>query len=820
MNANKGLKSNNNNSNSPLNSFIQKNLKNYNIQCKGIFCSKCYSIAFMNIFQEKEAEEIFIELTCAKKHIEKLSLSNFLNDYQKYYKKECPICHFNSNINKLLYCITCKKIFCTKCKNSHYFGKNEQEHNIERFIFKDKKCKEHNFKLNEYYCSTCIKYLCQLCLKNGHIHHDIINLYFNIDKKKEQLKSIIEKEENQNKMELKECNELIVKINNQFKHIIEREKKISNIKKCIINNYVMNVSCYKIRKNLKLIEKSFYNKEKVKLIISKVSKKFEVNYNNCLKGNNKKSQKKKEKIETKAHNNIDYQKKSVDKIFENSHIKKIKKDDPINVINSSSNNCLSSSLNQKLEYHSNSILKNSNFNKIVIIVDDSNTHIKDNNNINYKDENQYDNTSLTSIEENSTFYNMEAPPFYNNYIRLIKTNFLNYPKIEDNNKKFNIQKLEEYANKKELMKEDNDQKKYYKIIQTKKNIKNIFCLSHNNIIISYDIQESNNLSIYKIIHDEKEFITMKHLKYINVINEPINDINKYKDESILICSNKNITIIKIINHEKGEYIKLFKYTNNNSNLIDKSLKKSTFKICLPLSNTNFITCAKINSLIYWKKIEEKEEYKLQIINIAICDIFSMKEIKKNLIVLAFKCETNNYNNTFFLLYLEIDNHNIMKVIAKKHIQNELSEDKNAIQKINDSFFLVILNKIGFLIIDSNKKEIIKKTFFNSSSILVLESIIFDEYLYNFVIEKNNQENKITFKQYKSKIEEIYKDKMKMEPGKDFFLNFKNNLNKIGIFFEKKENNNQKFINNEDENLTIEIVLVFGYNKIIIFDYYP
>lgn len=69
--------------------------------------------------------------------------------------------------------------------------------------------------------------------------------------------------------------------------------------------------------------------------------------------------------------------------------------------------------------------------------------------------------------------------------------------------------------------------------------------------------------------------------------------------------------------------------------------------------------------------------------------------------------------------------------------------------------------------------------------------------------------------------------MKFKSGKDFLLNFKNQINKIGIFFEKNEiniiNNINKYVPNNSTvigNFTVEVVLVVGEDKIIIFNYYP
>ena len=843
MNGNNAIQNNNTQAkkNNPLKSSEEKNRKNNDDEHKAIICSLCYSLSSINIIKENENEEIFIELTCRNNHTQKMPIKNFLDSYQNYFIKKCQICNMNININKLLYCFFCKEIFCVNCREKHLSKLNKKNNHLYKiFILKEKNCLKHKFKINEYYCITCEKYLCKDCLPIAHFNHNIKNLYSVLDHKNK-LKNIIEEEENINKKNLQEFNKIIVNAKNKFRDVYNCEKIINNIKKNIINTYENNNGNFYNINNLNLIEKNFYNKKGVKYDINNLSDYFCINKNNLNKNNQiiNNNYEKKEDIKFNIKRsqrhivNID---KKLNQI-ENNEDDKSRSSSLI-----SSKSFLNTQNLENNDNNDNFKLNNLNFNQINInncdniqkneINNDSDNNDSDKNED--QEENQFENTSITSIEENNTFYKMETPLFYNNYNKIINNDSLNINKnIGGNN---DLQKIDNNNSNKNIN-EENVQKKYYKIIQTNKNIKHILCLSHNNlIIISYDVNNCNNLSIYKIHHNENNYIKLDHLKYIHIFNEPINDIDKYQDETLLICSNKVIVKIKIINYITGDYSILFRFTTSNSNINDKnsSLYNTIFKMCLPLSNTNFLICNQMNNIIYWKREKtlnsvirkEKETANiLQTLYTQNYNIFTMKEIQDNLIVASMQIETNGKKH-YSLLYLQIDNNNI-KVLDIKPIHFELNTDKNSIQKINDNYFLVLLNFVGFVIIETNKKDITKKIIDKKASFLFVESKLYKEYLYTFVIKKNIIDNNLIFKQYKCKIEDFSKDLVKFKSGKDFLLNFKNQINKIGIFFEENEiniiNNINKYVPNNSTvigNFTVEVVLVVGEDKIIIFNYYP
>lgn len=251
------------------------NLTNY----KRMFCLKCNSLFFIKIKKDTNNEEISIKLYCENNHTEIVSLNYFLNNYEKYYMKKCQNCNINLNINQLLYCYSCDKVFCEKCKDKHLIinKNNTNEHQIESFVLKKNVCKKHLFKINQFYCNKCQKYICKECLDKYHNNHNIINLYINNDKIKEKLKSNIERSENINIYQLKKFNNLINTIRNNFNEISHYKKTIVNIKKNIINNYENNHQLYNNVKNLAFIEKEFNNKKELTNNCNKLYNKFNNN---------------------------------------------------------------------------------------------------------------------------------------------------------------------------------------------------------------------------------------------------------------------------------------------------------------------------------------------------------------------------------------------------------------------------------------------------------------------------------------------------------------------------------------------------------------
>ena len=776
-------------------------------------CPKCYSFISINIINNEENQEKFVELICENNHIEKILLKTFLKNYQNYLIKECQICHFKIYINQLLYCFSCDVIFCKTCKEKHLIT-NNIVHLIELFILKDKKCKSHKFKSNEYYCYSCKKYICNECLQNLHDGHNIIKYISNNDLNKK-LKIIIEKEEHYKKMEIHQLNKLILKINQKFQEINDFNQAIEIIKKNILKTYETNKLNYNICQSLNIINSELYNKKKLKYNINKLNQKFGNNVHDIDRDSNI-NNKTYENKNIKIFNSQKVEKNNKNK-FSISHNHSIKS--KFKILNNTLNNGNTSSNLEKYFKKNNINNKEEHFIDINIILD--NISEVNNNKENLEEKNEINSmNSNPSIIENNFNFNLINNKFNSNLINnnsnIINNNNINNNSINNNSINNNgINNIKDNKNTKNFNKFC-DKKNIYKVIQTNNNIKDFFCLPHNIIIISFDNIYDNISSLNKLIYDAGKYIQIKHLKYINIFKDSINDVNSYQDGSLLICTNNGIAKIKINDYNNGDYSIVFRYNLNNYKDLENKplLSNSNLKICLPLSNKNFITCNEMKSITYWKKEKsdnlEEDHYNLQTINVKNFSLNSMKEIADDLIVINMQGQINN-KNSYNLLYLKIDKDNIIKIIDNKIMMIKLNTSKNTIQKINDNYFLALLYN-GFIIIDILKREICR-TFINKDSlILFLETKLYGEYLYNFILERKNINNKLIFKSYKNKISDIHNNKMEMESGKDLFLNSKNELNRIYLI-------NEPIINNDEKNNNgFEIILV-GNNTIIIFNYF-
>ena len=264
-----------------------KNIDNKAID--GIFCSHCYS--YIRIYVFLISDEILVQSICEKGHEEFELLKNFIKNYRKSYIKDCQICYSHININELYYCYSCssKNIICIECRNKYHPSsniKNEKNHITIRFILRCNYCPLHN-NIKTYYCIYCKKYFCKLYDKKKLYSHAVIDLNFNkIIYSKDRVKSIIEKEEKENKEDIEKINNLIIKMRNNFKEILSYKMNVIYLKRNIINSYKLSNWNYNKTKNLKFIRKYFDNNKGVKSLFSKINISSRIR-DNYFKLNNK-----------------------------------------------------------------------------------------------------------------------------------------------------------------------------------------------------------------------------------------------------------------------------------------------------------------------------------------------------------------------------------------------------------------------------------------------------------------------------------------------------------------------------------------------------
>jgi len=264
----------------------------------GIFCSHCCSYSYINIFHKND--EIFIKSKCENGHIDIKLLRNFLNNYSSNYAKDCQICYSHININQLYYCYSCssKNIICSECRNKYHPKRNkkiERNHITFYFTLRCNYCPLHN-RINTYYCMFCKEYLC-IFDKKDHYFHNVLNLNLIYINFKNKTKLLIEKEDKENKEQIEKINNMINKIRNKLKEILNYKINVLYLKRNIISSYKLNDWNYNNIKNFKLIRKQFYNKKSVNIILSKINNSTRKR-DNYFKSNDKESDIKR----NKSHN--------------------------------------------------------------------------------------------------------------------------------------------------------------------------------------------------------------------------------------------------------------------------------------------------------------------------------------------------------------------------------------------------------------------------------------------------------------------------------------------------------------------------------------
>ena len=261
-----------------------------NKSINGIFCSHCYSYICIKIVRKSDG--IFVKSKCENGHKEFKPLQNFMNNYRKGYIKDCQICYSHININELYYCYSCrsKNIICIECRDKYHPKrniKNEKNHTTVLLTLRYNYCPLHN-NLNTYYCKSCKEYLCKLYDKKEHNSHIVLNLNLKkIINFKDRAKSLIEKEEKENKEDIEKINNLIIKMRNKLKEILNYKINVIYLKRNIINSYKLSNRNYNNIKNLKFIRKHFYKKD-VKSLLSKISKSSTIR-DNYFKSDNRKN---------------------------------------------------------------------------------------------------------------------------------------------------------------------------------------------------------------------------------------------------------------------------------------------------------------------------------------------------------------------------------------------------------------------------------------------------------------------------------------------------------------------------------------------------
>ena len=237
------------------------------IKSKNIICPECKENIRMDIKEYK------INLSkCKNGHNIENILFNEFEETQNINLTEitCDICKkinkgktYNNEFHK---CLTCNKNICPLCKSNH-----DNNHKIIYYDEKYYKCSEHN---DDYiaYCEDCKKNLCSLC--DGHKVHkrlifmDILPKKEDLIEKINEIKSTIDKFNNQMRVLINILNDVKDKINMYYK-----------IYEDIINNYDNKNRNYEIIYNINQLQNNKIKDELDKIIESNIIEKYKNIFN-------------------------------------------------------------------------------------------------------------------------------------------------------------------------------------------------------------------------------------------------------------------------------------------------------------------------------------------------------------------------------------------------------------------------------------------------------------------------------------------------------------------------------------------------------------
>ena len=411
--------------------------------------------------------------------------------------------------------------------------------------------------------------------------------------------------------------------------------------------------------------------------------------------------------------------------------------------------------------------------------------------------------NINKFDENMLYSEYMAAPLCNsgeniinniinvkNYHNInIKNNNINHILINNNN---NINDNIEYNGDNDI---DNDFIKSEQSFDSK--IKNILILSDNNVIISFTKYKPPNFCLFKIIKTKNNY-ELHLTKKIYFQKECLNDISIFPDETLLLCSDKNIKKLKFTNYDTGDFTLTFKKSISKIDISAsaeelKLIRESKLEICLPLSNNNFITCGN-NNMNLWKKQKDKSsreesyicEY-IEIKGIQLFHICAMKELLDDLIVInLYKQKKDELDYYSYLKYYEVDKDKDINLMRCNNSKVKLSRDKNSIKKISNEYFSIPLIEGGFMIYSIKQRRSERRIFDSKYSFNLTEYKLLNEYLHHFIFQKiDNKNNIYKLSHFKTKITESL-IKAEYKKGKEITLKSNEHIQDFRIIILNKE----------------------------------
>ena len=788
---------------------IDYNYINSGLIKNGIFCQKCFSFYLIKSFEySHDKEEILINLFCNNGHYEQISISDIINNYQNpnqklYSCNECQV--YYKDREKIFICPKCEKIFCLNCKKKHAISEasNFKKKNFKNKIklkslfFLDKCCHSKNY---EKFCNDCNEYLCKKCFDENdeHINHDIINLPMNQKSMKKDLENIIKDEENLINEKNDIYNQLLIKARNNFSKYIEHRKKIVELKRLILYSYQVKSQNYHQLKNLDLIKQNFLQKDEIIKSFYNLSEILD-KYNNNQKGDNNL---KNFLLENNFKINNDNNKSNNNIFLENRQLlRPIFKQDVFQekqiIIKNGKDVIINTQEIKRLEKNKDNIEKTEPQEiKISEKLEKNNINI-DKNEDNSNSENAP--APLCANLENNNDNNLALGINYN----LSPVNSEEKNKLNDNVNNNNI------VNKLKF----EDCSKYIQIFNDQ--IRKVLVIDENYLIILFECNPPN-LFFYCLNKDiKKNAYKLQSKLSLFFKHENFNDINKFPDNSILLCTNNIIKKIKFIDFVNSEYIVLFNLDIRTES--DKYLQISKMDICLPLYNNDFITINRNLIYIWFKqknKNKRKESYAREKIEIKSAEKFFIcagKEVSYDLILFNIYKTKKDDDYDSYLINFELWKDEFIDLNKKNKNMLKLDRKKNSIKQLNQDYAAINLFEGGYILYNISQRKIDK----------TIKEYNFYLYENNFMC-LDNYVHIIEIKKY-SKEDEIYE----LSQSKIKNINLSQNFNDIEIKKEQLELKNIQIkdvvvftsIEEKEQNKKqiLFIIIIFD-NKIMILDY--
>ena len=258
------LRDSNNKSKSSLN---EKKPKSSNKDSKDQFqniyrCLQCNQIPLLALTENGNK----VLISCPNNHSNEISLSNFLIQNTQNSIK-CSICKSPYESKKeYKYCNECQLIFCKNCQKVHENTFNKK-HQLFPLTKMDTMCILHKRDFN-FYCISCEKNICDVCLFFHH-QHQIIS-YKDITLTEKDIDLLKKKLLSENKL-IKEIEEIfnttIKSLKLEFENLIKHKKETLLFKTNIINiyeNVFSNFQCIANINNITFTDKDFKYKPDMK----------------------------------------------------------------------------------------------------------------------------------------------------------------------------------------------------------------------------------------------------------------------------------------------------------------------------------------------------------------------------------------------------------------------------------------------------------------------------------------------------------------------------------------------------------------------------